>query len=196
MSTLSIGSRDRRTLVVGIVAVGLILGIGRGLPAWRRWDRTARVAAEDATRELASIESGKRELTALRNSAVAQRRQLQILSPMVLEGASPAEAGALLAAAVTDAAEEVGAQIGSVQIRPDTTYKGNFARVAVRLSATADVTSLAQLLNELESGELLLNVRELTVNQAAPAAPDNTPEALRFELLVEGLAMHPRVRKL
>jgi hypothetical protein len=196
MNGFSLGARDRRTLVIGLLTVGSIVAVGRGVPAWRRWDQSARVAAADAVRELQAIEGASRQLPAMRDSVAAWRRRLDTLAVMVLEGESPAQAAAALATAVTDAADEAGMLIGSVQVRPDSIYKGSFARVAVRLSATADVTSLAQLLQDLEGGELLLSIRELTVSQPAPAAPANTPEALRLEILVEGLAMHPRVKKL
>ena len=113
---------------------------------------------------------------------------------MLLGGASPAEAGAQLATIAGDLAAETGVQVNAVQVRADSAYRGGVARVAVRVTATGDVTGLTDLLQQIEGHELLLQVRELVVSQSAAVAPDNVPEMLRFELLVEGLALDPRVR--
>jgi hypothetical protein len=87
-------------------------------------------------------------------------------------------------------------KVGSVQLRADSAFTADgFARVAVRLNATGDVTGLATLLGALEGDSLLIAVRELVVNQPEPAAPSTKLETLRFEMLVEGLAMHPRVKR-
>jgi hypothetical protein len=195
MTRLAVSGRDRRALGIGLLAVGCIGGLGRGLPALQRWDEGARATAAESMRELRSLEVGAGLLAVMADSLAARRQRVDVLSSMVLDGSTPAEAGAVLADVVADAADEAGALVGAVHVRPDSSYRAGLARVAVRLSATSDVTGLAELLQDLEGGELLLAVRELTVTQPEPAAPNGTPEALRFELLVEGLAMDPRLRK-
>lgn len=133
-------------------------------------------------------------LPAMRDSVAARRRRLDSAAVMLLEGESPAQAGAALAAVASDLAAESGVQVNAVQVRADSVYRGHVTRVAVRVSATGDVTGLTELLQQLEGHDLLLHVRELVVTQQAPAAPDNVAEALRVELLVEGLALRPRGR--
>ena len=69
------------------------------------------------------------------------------------------------------------------------------ARVAVRASGIGDIAGVTRLLNDIESGAPLLAVRELSITQPEPAAPDGRAEALRFEMLVEGLARVEAARK-
>jgi hypothetical protein len=181
-------------LLVCSLAVSGIVGAGRGVPAWRRWDADVRARAADQVRELRMLEAGMERLPAMRDSVAARRRRLDSAAVMLLEGESPAQAGAALAAVASDLAAESGVQVNAVQVRADSVYRGHVTRVAVRVSATGDVTGLTELLQQLEGHDLLLHVRELVVTQQAPAAPDNVAEALRVELLVEGLALRPRGR--
>jgi hypothetical protein len=192
---LAIAKRDLRALGRGVVVIGTIIGLGRGIPAWRRWERAVRNDAGATAHSLAVVEAGLRQLPRMRDSVVARRRELETIGSRVFETTSVEEATAALAVYVSDQAAESSVKVGSVQLRPDSTFSADgFARVAVRLNATGDVTGLATLLGALEGDSLLIAVRELVVNQPEPAAPSTKLEILRFELLVEGLAMHPRVK--
>ena len=45
---LGVPERDRRTLVIGMLVIGMIVLTSRGIPAWRRWDSQQRATAADA----------------------------------------------------------------------------------------------------------------------------------------------------
>ena len=107
---------------------------------------------------------------------------------MILRGATIPEAGASLASVVSDYADDRAIRLVSVQIRPDSAAKGGLARVAVRAVGVGDIAGLTSLLRDIESGTPILAVRELAITQPDPAGPDGRAEALRFELLVEGIA--------
>jgi Tfp pilus assembly protein PilO len=88
---------------------------------------------------------------------------------------------------ISEMGDESGIRVTSALVRSDTMTKAPFARIAVRISATGDVEGLADYLRSIESAEQLLAVRELSVAQSEPGAPDSRAESLHFEMLVEGL---------
>jgi hypothetical protein len=114
------------------------------------------------------------------------------LAPALLSGDSPASAAATLAALVSGTAAQANVRLGAVQVRPDSVARGAFTRVAVRASATGDINGVTQMILGLEKGPMLLAVRELSITQAEPGAPADRAEALRLELLVEGLMLNPK----
>ena len=193
MSALAISPRDRRTLAFGLVTMAILILLARGIPALRRWTAEAHIAASRQRAELGRVRQLRALLPAMRDSARARRVQFEAVDSILVDGDSPASAAAELAAIVGEAADSARVQIGTVQVRHDSVARGGFARVSVRATLTGDVNGLLFLLSDLESGALLLRVRELSVSQPEPAAPDERVEMLRGEIVVEALAhMHPR----
>lgn len=193
---LAVSHRDRRALGLGLVTLVLVGGAGRGIPAWQRWEESARTTSERVTAELAIMEANVRQLPTLRDSAGMRWQRLAALTPLVIEAPSPAEAGAILGAHLAEIAEQSRVKVTSMVIRPDSLFRGGVARAGVRLHAMADVAGLTALLARIEGGELLLAVRELAISQPEPAAADETPEALRVEMVIEALTLQagPRPR--
>jgi Type II secretion system (T2SS), protein M subtype b len=187
--TGGLSPRDRRTLAAGALTILLLVLLGRGLPAWRRWDAGVRASAVELAGEAARAELAARELPAMLDSLEARRARLVAVGSGVLEGGSPAASGAILAALVSGSAARAGVQIGSVQVRPDTAGAGTFIRVSVRADGTGDLGAITRMLVLLEGAPELLAVREASITQPAPGGPAEQPEALRLELSVEGLAL-------
>lgn len=188
-----ISSRDRRTLALGGLVIGTIVMMSCGLPIWREWDARTRTDAHELSAELSILERDLSRLTALGDSARVRSGRADALRDRLIEGETVSAAGAALATTVTDLADDLGIKVSAVQIRPDSVFRANHARVAVRLTASGDVIHLTDLLTALETGTLLLAVRELSISPSDAFAPDAQPEVLRFQLLVEGLAVrHPK----
>jgi hypothetical protein len=167
--------------------MGSMFLFGRGVPAWREWEQGERLAAQESSRRLEVARSAidaHRSITAMRSTLT---RRLDSLSGTYLRASSTAVAGAALATVIGDLGEESGVRITSAAVRADSATKATFTRIAVRISATGDVEGLADYLSSLESSEQLLAVRELSVAQTDPGAPDSRVESLHFEMLVEGL---------
>jgi Type II secretion system (T2SS), protein M subtype b len=180
--------RDRRTLAIGGVTLGALLGVGRGLPAWREWGGAKRDVAFDALRQAAFATKGAKLLPALTESLALREQRLAEVDAMILRGATIPEAGASLAGVLSDYADDRAIRLVSVQVRPDSGAKDGFARVAVRATGVGDVAGITSLLQDIESGAPILAVRELVITQPDPAGLDGRAEALRFEMLIEGLA--------
>jgi hypothetical protein len=181
--------RDRRTLARGAAVVALVLLLGRGVPAWRRWDAGARAAAAEMAAEAAEAVQTVRLLPASLDSLEARNARLVALGEGVLGGESPAAAGAALASLVSGAAARAGVQLGSLQVRPDTASAGTLMRISVRADGTGDLPAITRMLALLEGGPELLAIRELSLTQPSPGGPGEQPEALRVELSVQGLAL-------
>jgi hypothetical protein len=191
-----ISKRDLRALVRGAAVIATVIALGRGLPAWRRWDHSVRRDAVSALHNIALIEAGIGQLRALRDSAAARQIRVDSMAERLFESRTVQEATAALALHVSEVAASVEVKVNSLQLRADSAFaRDGFARIAVRFNGTGDVAGLAGLLVSLEGEDVFLAVRELNVTQPEPGAPDTKPEALRFELLIEGLAMKASERK-
>jgi hypothetical protein len=193
--SLAISTRDRRVLAFGAAAISLLLLVGRGIPAWSRWDADARASAVELRAEAAGADAAVRSLPALRDSAAARSERLVDLAPAIVAGESVASAGASLASLVSGAAAKAGVQLGAVQLsQPDSAARTVFTRLRVRTDATGDLPSLLRFLQALEGGPTLLAVREWSISQPNAGGPADRPEQLRLELSVEGLTAPTEAR--
>lgn len=184
--------RDRRTLLGGVGAIAAIVALGRGLPAWRRWDAETRAGAAELVAEAARAEASVRDERPTRDSLAARNGRFLALAPRLLEGATPATAAANLSAVVSGVATLSNVRVESVELQSDSGGAGSFRRVAVRASLVGDVRGVMATLAALERGPTLLAIRELAITQTEQAGPEDRAEVLRAQLVVEGLALAPR----
>ena len=130
-----------------------------------------------------------RALPALRESLAARRARLAALDSTLLSGQSASAAAADLTAAVEQFAMDAGVKMNALQIAVDSALSGSVAHVRVRFTGVADVMGLSAFLRMVEGGDIPLVVRELVVAQPDAAGPSSKPEALRIEILIEGIAI-------
>ena len=185
----AISSRDRRTLMVGVVSISAIILASQGVPAWRAWDESAQLDAAEATGALTRLERELHLLPALRDSARARASRAALAELQVIVAETAGRAGAELAERVTAMADDLGLRVTVVQIRPDSVFHASRAWVAIHLAASGDVTHLAEFLTAMESSPASFAVRELTVSPSDPLLTDGRPEILRFQVFVEALAV-------
>jgi hypothetical protein len=185
----TLSDRDRRTLIIGVAVIALLVLLSKGVPAWRRWDAGVRASAGEMAAEAARAERTVRLLPASLDSLEARKGRFIAVGQGVLDGESAAASGAALASLVSGAAARAGVQMGSVQLRPDTASAGTFMRMGVRADATGDLPAITRMLALLEGAPELLAIRELAITQPAPGGPAEQPEALRMEITVQGLAL-------
>jgi len=185
---LSLSPRDRRVLIAGGAIVAAIFVVSRGFPAWRGWLAEQQSSAAEMTAEAAKLDSAIPLQRVLKDSLRSRRTRLTELREALLPGDTPSSAAATLASLVSSAARDAGVRLGAVQVRADSVGKTRFVRVAVQADATGDIRGVTRFLASLEGGTILLSVRELSVSSLSPGAPDTQAEALRVEIVVEGLA--------
>jgi Type II secretion system (T2SS), protein M subtype b len=192
----ALSARDRRTLTVGVVAIGSLLIVSRGVPAWRTWVRETRAGAVEHIGDAARAEGVVRALPAMRDSLAARNARYLALAPTLVAGGSLNAASATLASLVSTAATASGVTLGAVQMRTkdaprrdSVAARAAFTRVRVESDVTGDIRGIARFLAALEGGPVRLVVRDLTITQSdAVGAPDR-PEVLRATVAVEGLAL-------
>jgi hypothetical protein len=196
----SLQPRDRRVLLVGAIAIGLMVAVGRGVPAWRRWNEAARSAAVDLSAQAARSDAVVSGLAESLDTLDARTARLGALKSALLAGETPADAGSNLAVIVAEAARGAAVRLDAVEVRIDTTMgtmgakARTLPRIAVEVQATADITGLAAFLRDLEDGPALLAVRRVAVRPQNPEALSSEIEALSVRLTIEGTALVLRRR--
>jgi hypothetical protein len=174
-------------MVVGAPLVLAMLIGGRGLPALADWLTRQRTMAATAVMDAERAHVSVRALPVTRDSLIARRVRLAALDSSILEGDSPALAGAALAERVSDVAASATTQLGAIQLQSDSIGSGPFIAVRVQGSASGDLASVVRLLKGLESDRPFLIIRELSLTQQGTGSEPGR-EVLRVEFLVEGLA--------
>ena len=184
----AISARNRRTLGIGAAIIASMVGMSLGVPRYRDWRAGALTDAARETAALARVEASIARLTRTTAALTSARRELSVLDSLLLPGTSVSAAGTALAAAISEAAEGAEAQLGSIQVRRDSTGRTRLTRIAARASVSGDVESLALFLESLEAGPPLLAVREWSISGGSPTIAATQPMALRMDVLVEGIA--------
>jgi hypothetical protein len=181
-------NRDRRTLILGAGVVGCLYTFAKGFPAIAAWQRDRATASARASQLLSSAAVDPVELRAARDSLAARRGRLAAIDSALPAAATAAEAVARLASTLEDLADSCSVRVSAIQLRPDSAASNGITEVTARLNGVADVTGLASLLRAIAAAENPLVVRELSVTAPEPTAPPSKAEALRFDVLVAGLA--------
>jgi hypothetical protein len=191
MMRLTVSSRDRRVLLAGAGVIGSLIGLTRGIPAWRTWVSDARAGANEQARAADETNELLAHARAMRDTLAARNTRYVTLAPALIAGSTPAEASATLASLVSGAATAAGVKLGAVQIKPvaDTGAQRTFIRIGVHVDVVGDIAGLTALVANVERGPTRLRVREIAITQPDAAAPGDRVEALRAELTIEGLAL-------
>lgn len=192
MMRIGISSREKKVLAGGVTMIALLLFLSRGLPAWKSWHDEAMQSAREMTEEAARADGAVRALPAILDSLERRKDRFVKLAPVFVGIEPPASAAGTLASLLSGIAHSANVTLGTLRIGSDSASGKVVSRLAVRAEAIGDIRGITTLLLELERRTPILAIRELTISQPEPAAPSTQPEALRVELLVEGLAFDPR----
>lgn len=181
-------NRDRRTLILGAGAIACLFTVAKGFPRIVAWERDRAIASARANQRLAEASIGPRELGAARDSLAARRRRLAAIDSALPAAETASEAVARLASTLGDLADSCSVRVSAIQLRPDSATSSGITEVSARLNGVADVAGLASFLRAMAASENPLVVRELSVTAPEPSAPPSRVEALRFDVLVAGIA--------
>ena len=185
----TLGRREQRTVVAGLVVLGVAVLCLRVAPAWWTWTQASRREAAIAAMDLDEARQSVSALSAKHDSLVALNGRYLALAPSILTGRNHGLVGAALASVVSGCAAGAGLELGAITIRPDTGRLAVFGRPSVRGDARGDVAGLTRFLVALERGPLTLALRQLSISQPEPAAPSDRQETLRIEFVIEGVAL-------
>lgn len=174
-------------LIAGVAVIGGVLACAHGVPAWLAWKRQASASAAQLVAQASEARARVLGLETVLDSLEYRKARFGRLAPLFVGVGSPTAAAGTLASLVSVAAQGAGVEVASVQVRTDTTTARTVKRVSVRADVAGDVRGITALLLALERGPALLAVRELSITQSEPGAPDDRPESLQVQFLVEGL---------
>lgn len=186
LPALRLAPREGRALAlgVGVVVLGLLVRTGpRAVAVLRGMQARSDAAGTELARGRALLESQ----SILRDSLAARAGRLVALAPLFIAGATSSDANAELAGLVGAAAARHRVRITRQEARPET-VAGPFTSIALRVEAELDVRGLAGWLAELEEGQRLLSVHDLSIAAPEPTAPATRAERLRAEFTVVGLS--------
>jgi hypothetical protein len=188
MMELGLSARDRRTLTIGATAIGGLFTLGKGLPAAMQWERDQLAEASALSQQATVARSQLRTLPTLRDSLHAREARLAALDSLLISGANASAAAADLASTLSDLAESAPIRVTALQLRSDSAATASLTHVSVRLTGVTDVAGLAGFLRAVEDDDAPMSINELSVTQSDPTAPANKIEALRVDIVVDGIA--------
>jgi hypothetical protein len=190
-----ITQRERRVISLSTLIVVLGLILGRALPAWRQVStaehRRATVLADSVTKMRFAIKSGAKN----RDSVAAARRRLDRAASAVLVSTSREAAEAKLIGILSNAADDIGLDVTSLQAIGDALIEPKsrrlrpslFRTVGVRGSARGDIQTLVDLVSFVDTSSHTLALQSFSVTQARNGRMDSSPEELQMEFVVRAL---------
>jgi hypothetical protein len=185
----TVAPRDRRAIAVGLLVIGALLLLARGMPAWQRWAAESRSAAAAAVRRAeaaAQLVGGFEEAL---DSLEARTARLRALRRQPLIGSSPSDLSAQLGAYLGEVSRLSSVRLDAVDLQVDSSGGAATPTLSARLEATSDIVGTTAFLQRLETGQLLLGVRKLTVRPNPAELGRGTVERLNLELTVDAMGL-------
>lgn len=184
--SLSFSSRDRRTLSLGTAVILGMLTVGKGIPAVRDWESERLTSAARAQRQVRLLEGGARVVRQLQDSVRAREQRLASLRRLLIDAPRQSDGGPMLSSLISAVADDTDVEVLTMNVHADSAANP-LRRVDVRMNGQGDIAGVMRFLRAVEDTTALLSVRELTVSQSDPGAPDNRSEVLRFEVVIQSL---------
>lgn len=181
--------RERRALLVGAFIILPSLVFGRGLPAIRRWELREIGRWREVASEIERFGRASRAHRATFAGGIGQRNEIASLRNSITSAATIAEAAGDLAEYVGDIAHFAGAQVRSIGVDGDSTFKAGVGKVVLRLAVTTDTEGMFSILRELAVGPKQVALRALAITQSNPASPHEQPEIMSVELTLESVVL-------
>lgn len=176
----------RQKLKLGAAAVIAIWLIGRGFPSLIGAIGDAHWTLSD---KVALLERGRAEVISqkgLEDSAQVVRDTLAAQAPRILAGTGRAEAADALVGLVNVILTRANARVTRTEPIADSTTQGLLHGARVLAAFEADVQGALGVLRELAESMPSVSVESLRLLVADPAAPTESAEVLRVELVIRG----------
>jgi hypothetical protein len=180
-----IGRKDRRALLWGVAVVLGALVLLRGVPAAARGIEVLRDRATAQRATLARAEDVVVRGPAVRDSLAQVFHDIVALAPDLVDGDTPADAQASLAALLSLQANRHALKVVRVDALPDSAA-GVFHRVALHAELEGDIAGVTGLLGSVEAGPPLLTVSSVSIGTSDAVPHPRTSEALHVTLEVGG----------
>lgn len=178
-------ARDRRAIALGLILIAPFACYRVAIGPWLKYRgglRDALTAERDVyAREQAAVN----DLGRLRSEQEGLQDALAVADPWLLSGPSEVTIAGRLTRRVTEVGPVAGILIQDVVARDPGAGGGNLRAVSVGVRALGDLEGITRFLHDLENGEELLHVTELTIR----AAGINDGDLERGQLMSAGMVV-------
>ncbi len=184
LSADGLSARDRRTLMLGAVAVACVLVLYTLIPCARQWaDREQLITARRG--ELSRLRGVKSAEAMLRNAVNARLARAEEYPQRPVSAATAPLAAGVLQGVLQRYSDDSQLSVSELNVagEPDSTAVP-LAALPATLIAIGDVYGVADLLSRVQHGSTLLEVRELTVQVNPARRADGGGELLQVTLVV------------
>jgi type II secretory pathway component PulM len=179
-----LSARERRTLTWGAVAAACVLMLWLAIPAIRQWsDREALISARRG--ELARLFGLKASESTLRAAVEARAAKAAEFPQRPVSAATAALAAGVLQGVLQRYADDSQLSVSELNVsgEPDSTSVP-LAALPATLIALGDIYGVADLVSRVQTGNTLLEVRELSVQINPARRADGAGELLQVTLTV------------
>lgn len=190
-SAEGITARDRRTLLQGAVAVVCVLLLWVAIPFVRSWsEREALITARRD--ELARLAGVTAAAPMLREAVAARSARAQEFAQRPVEAATAALAAGVLQGIVQRYADDSQMSVSELNVsgEPDSASVA-LAALPATLIALGDVYGVADLIDRVQHGTTLLDIRELTVQVNPSRRADGGGELLQVTMVMRAPFVTP-----
>ena len=190
-SAEGISARDRRTLLLGAVAVVCVLLLWVAIPFVRSWsEREALITARRD--ELARLAGVTAAAPMLREAVAARSARAQEFAQRPVEAATAALAAGVLQGIVQRYADDSQMSVSELNVsgEPDSASVA-LAALPATLIALGDVYGVADLIDRVQHGTTLLDIRELTVQVNPSRRADGGGELLQVTMVMRAPFVTP-----
>ena len=190
-SAEGITARDRRALQLGAVAVACVLLLWIAIPFVRSWsEREALITARRD--ELARLAGVTAAAPMLREAVVARSARAQEFAQRPVEASTAALAAGVLQGIVQRYADDSQMSVSELNVsgEPDSASVA-LAALPATLIALGDVYGVADLIDRVQHGTTLLEIRELTVQVNPSRRADGGGELLQVTMVVRAPFVTP-----
>ena len=190
-SAEGITARDRRTLLLGAVAVVCVLLLWVAIPFVRSWsEREALITARRD--ELARLAGVTAAAPMLREAVAARSARAQEFAQRPVEASTAALAAGVLQGIVQRYADDSQMSVSELNVsgEPDSASVA-LAALPATLIALGDVYGVADLIDRVQHGTTLLEIRELTVQVNPSRRADGGGELLQVTMVMRAPFVTP-----
>ena len=190
-SAEGITARDRRTLQLGAVAVACVLLLWVAIPFVRSWsEREALITARRD--ELARLAGVTAAAPMLRDAVAARSARAQEFAQRPVEASTAALAAGVLQGIVQRYADDSQMSVSELNVsgEPDSASVA-LAALPATLIALGDVYGVADLIDRVQHGTTLLDIRELTVQVNPSRRADGGGELLQVTMVMRAPFVTP-----
>lgn len=177
-------ARDRRTLMLGAVAVACVLALYAVIPVLRGWSERE-AAIDGVRRELATLRGVQRAAPMLRTALASRTARAADFPQRPVAAGTAALAAGVLQGVLQRYADESQLAVSELNVAgdPDATTVP-LAALPATMIALGDVYGVADLLARVQHGATLLEVRELTVQVNPARRAEGGGELLQVTLVL------------